>query len=80
MHGTADRCEWVPAFAARVADTTGAGDVFHGAYAYGLLAGLPVAETLRLAAAAAALSVEAPGGRPSIPELDRVRAALARPG
>ena len=80
VHGTADRCEWVPAFAARMADTTGAGDVFHGAYAYGLLAGLPVAETLRLAAAAAALSVEAPGGRPSIPELDRVRAALARPG
>jgi sulfofructose kinase len=80
VHGTADRCEWLPAFPAWVVDTTAAGDVFHGAYVYGLLTGLPLAETLRLAAVAAALSVEAPGGRPSIPELARVRAALARPG
>lgn len=75
VHGTAERCEWMPARPAGAVDTTGAGDVFHGAYLYGLLNGLPFAETLRLATVAAALSVEAPGGRPSIPTLDRVRAA-----
>ncbi len=56
-----------PAFAISVVDTTGCGDVFHGAYAVGLLEALPLNERVRLAAAAAALKATQLGGRPGIP-------------
>jgi len=80
IHGTGELVEHVPAFPARTVDTTDAGDIFHGAYAYGVLTGLPSTERLRLANVAAALSVETVGGRTSIPALGRVRETLARPG
>ena len=67
-----------PGFPVEVVDTTGAGDVFHGAFAYGVLQGWELPETARFAAAAAALSVTKPGGRASIPALAEVRTALAR--
>jgi sugar/nucleoside kinase (ribokinase family) len=80
VHGTASSFEQLPAFPARATDTTAAGDIFHGAFAYGILTGLPWLETLRLASVAAALSIELPGGRPSIPTLARVQEALAHAG
>jgi sugar/nucleoside kinase (ribokinase family) len=46
----------------RVRDTTGAGDVFHGAFAAGLVEGRDVPDALSLAARAAALSCTALGG------------------
>ncbi|MDX6752593.1 PfkB family carbohydrate kinase [Geminicoccaceae bacterium 1502E] len=45
----------VPAFEVRVVDTTGCGDVFHGAYALGLCEGMEPLEAARFAAAVAAL-------------------------
>ncbi|MCT8990404.1 PfkB family carbohydrate kinase [Chelativorans sp. SCAU2101] len=59
-----------PAFPVRSVDTTGAGDVFHGAYAFGLAAGAPIAEAFTFASAAAALKCTKPGGRDGIPTLD----------
>lgn len=47
-------CE-VPAFPVEAANTTGAGDVFHGAYALALAEGQAVPDALRFAAAAGAL-------------------------
>ena len=44
-----------PAFRVRAADTTGCGDVFHGAYAASLARGEPLPARIRFAAAAAAL-------------------------
>lgn len=44
-----------PAFAVTAADTTGCGDVFHGAYAASLARGEPLDARVRCAAAAAAL-------------------------
>ena len=70
----------LPAFPVRAVDTTGAGDIFHGAFAYAVLQGWRLAETVRFAAMAAALSVTKPGGRASIPALAEVQAALARGG
>ena len=61
----------VPGFAVDAVDTTGAGDVFHAGAVYGLLQGWPVDDTLRFAAAAAALKCERIGGRPGIPTLER---------
>lgn len=80
LYGTDHHVERLPAFPATAIDTTGAGDIFHGAMAYGVLAGLGWRETLRLAAAAAALSVAVRGGRTSIPRLDQVEEFLHASG
>lgn len=64
----------VPAFRVPVVDTTGCGDVFHGAYAASLAQGYEIHEALVRASAAAALKATQPGGRAGIP----TRAALER--
>jgi sulfofructose kinase len=51
-------------------DTTGAGDVFHGAYALAIGGGLCVADAVMFASAAAALKCTRPGGRAGIPTID----------
>lgn len=61
-----------PAFPVKVEDTTGAGDVFHGAYIYGLLQGWDTPRCMRFASAAAAMNSMRPGARGGIPD----RAAL----
>ena len=62
-----------PAFAVALRDTTGAGDVFHAAFAWGLLEGLAPEPLLRAANAAAALSCRALGAQGGLP----TRAELA---
>jgi sugar/nucleoside kinase (ribokinase family) len=59
-----------------VVDTTGAGDVFHGAFAYGLALGYDLRENLQFAGAAAAVSCSALGGRGALPTMDAVRALM----
>jgi len=59
-----------PAFQVKAVDTTGAGDVFHGGYIFGLKKGWPLEEVVRFASAFAALKCLAPGGRGGIPTLD----------
>ncbi len=61
-------------------DTTGCGDVFHGAYAAGLARGLDLAERVRLASAAAAIKATRPGGQKGIPTRDEVEAFLKSAG
>ncbi|WP_375430638.1 PfkB family carbohydrate kinase [uncultured Friedmanniella sp.] len=51
----------------RARDTTGAGDVFHGAYALGLAEGLGVEDAAVLATAAAAVKVERGNGWDGMP-------------
>lgn len=66
--------EVVPAVAATVVDTTGAGDTFTGYYLGSLLAGLTTTAALRRATKAAAIAVTRPGAARSIPaaaEVDR---------
>jgi len=69
---------YLPALPVRVVDTTGAGDVFHGAYLYGLLQGWPPERRLRWSTVAAALSCQALGGRAGIPSREQIRARLRR--
>ncbi len=66
-----------PAFAVPVVDTTGAGDVFHGGFLYGLLQGWPLRQTARFASAAAALKCRSAGGRAGIPTLPEIDTLLA---
>ncbi|MEI8166196.1 MAG: PfkB family carbohydrate kinase [Chloroflexales bacterium] len=65
-----------PTFAIAPVDTTGAGDVFHGALLYALLRDNPVRAAIRYASAAAALSCRAFGGRGSLPTTGEVAALL----
>lgn len=58
------------AYAVDAIDTTGAGDVFHGAYALAIGAGLTPTDAMSFAAAAAALKCTRPGGRAGIPSLE----------
>jgi len=71
------RCSQLPAFPASAVDTTAAGDIFHGAFTYGVLNNRTLCENLRLASMAASLSVQIPGGRRSIPSFAQVTEALA---
>jgi sugar/nucleoside kinase (ribokinase family) len=57
-------------------DTTGAGDVFRGAYIYGMLKGWPHLDTLRFANAAAALSCTRAGAIRGVPTLREVQTFL----
>jgi ribokinase len=66
------------AFPVDAVDTTGCGDVFHGAYIYGLLQDWSLPETLRFSAACAALKTRELGGRTAIPTLAEVRLLLDR--
>jgi sulfofructose kinase len=67
------------AFRVEVADSTGCGDVFHGAYAAGLARGESVARAIEQASAVAALKAAHPGGRAGIPRWAEVEKFLARP-
>lgn len=55
-----------PGFVVETADTTGAGDVFHGAFVYGLLSGWEMKRTLDFSNAMAALNCTALGARGGI--------------
>jgi len=69
-----------PAFPVPVVDTTGAGDVFHGAFAYALARRWPVAQGVEFASAVAALSCRALGGRKAIPTYPEAAAFLREHG
>ncbi|MBW1786762.1 MAG: sugar kinase [Deltaproteobacteria bacterium] len=61
-----------PAFQVKTMDTTGAGDVYHGAYIYGLLQNWDMPRCMRFASAAAALKCTRIGAQAGIPLLDEV--------
>ncbi len=68
------------AFEVSCADTTGAGDVFHGAFCYAMLAGMGIDKALEFSNAAAALNCTAIGARGNVPlrsEVDSLVAAAS---
>ena len=68
-----------PGFRVQAVDTTGAGDIFHGGFVFGLVRGWRIEETLEFSCAAAALNCTAPGARGRIASLDEI-AILRRSG
>jgi sulfofructose kinase len=66
----------VEGFKVEPVDTNGAGDVFHGACAFGELRGWPFDWTLTFANAVAAMKCRSLGGRRGIPRLPEVREFL----
>lgn len=61
-----------PAFRIKPLDTTGAGDIFHAGFLYGLVHNWPIEEILEFSCAAAALNCEAPGARGGIASMKRI--------
>jgi sugar/nucleoside kinase (ribokinase family) len=68
------------AFKVATADTTGAGDAFHGAFAYGLALHWDIPRCAEFAAAVAAIKCTKPGGRTGLPTLPQAIHFLKRNG
>jgi sugar/nucleoside kinase (ribokinase family) len=66
----------LPAFKVEVADTVGAGDVFHGGMLAGLLEGRTAEDAARFASAVAAIKCTRIGGRAGIPDKKTVERFL----
>jgi sugar/nucleoside kinase (ribokinase family) len=81
-HGALALCDgrfvYSPAFVVNCVDTTGAGDVFHGAFCYAVLRDMPMRDALDFSNAMAALNCMALGARGAIRGLDEVRALMTR--
>jgi sugar/nucleoside kinase (ribokinase family) len=72
---------YAPAFRVQVVDTTGAGDLFHAGFAYGMLQGWDTQRTLEFGCAAAGLNCTAQGARGGISSLraiERLRTGKMR--
>ena len=81
-HGALARVDgrfvYSPAFVVNCVDTTGAGDVFHGAVCYAVLQGMSVPDMLEFANAMAALNCTALGARGRIATVEQAKALMAR--
>lgn len=66
----------MPTFDVEVVDTTGAGDVFHGAFIYGLIKGWSAREAARFSNAVSSIKCTRLGGRAGIPDLPTVERFL----
>ncbi|MBI4891668.1 MAG: ribokinase [Acidobacteria bacterium] len=81
-HGALARVDgkfvYSPAFVVNCLDTTGAGDVFHGAFCYSVVKGFPIGEALEFSNAMAALNCTAMGARGRIATTEEARALISR--
>ncbi len=68
---------YAPAFRVQTTDTTGAGDIFHAGFIYGLLQGWPLPRQLEFACAAAALNCTGIGARGNIAPLAEIQNLIA---
>ena len=66
-----------PAYRVPVVDTTGAGDIFHAGYIYGLLHGWDLERQLDFACAAAAMNCMATGARGGIQSVEAIENLMA---
>ncbi len=77
---TTDGTFHTSAFEVEVVDTTGAGDVFHGAFLVGMLRGWDLKRTSVFASAVSAIECTFLGGQSGIPSFDQVRDFLDQRG
>lgn len=74
----AGKFTYSPGFVVNCVDTTGAGDVFHGAFCYSVLKGFPVRDALEFSNAMAALNCTHLGARGGIATAEEARALVER--
>lgn len=75
---TEGRFVYSPAFVVNCVDTTGAGDIFHGAFCYAVLNNMPIREALEFSNAMAALNCTALGARGGVATVEQARALIRR--
>ncbi len=68
-----DHFKKIPGIKMDAIDTTGAGDIFHGAFTYGIAKKLPLEETLKFANIVAGLSVTRLGSKNSMFTLEEIK-------
>ena len=69
-----------PAYPAEVKDSNGAGDVFHGAFAFAVAKGYPYEKCAHFSSAVSAIKCMGLGARESVPDLGTVKAYLQQNG
>ena len=69
-----------PAFSVKAADTNGAGDVFHGAFAAGYLKGYDFLKCCYFASGVSAVKCTGVGARESVPDFETVKKFLEENG
>ncbi len=67
-----DRFHYCPAFEVKPVDTTGAGDIFHAAFAFALLRGDELPRSLEFSCAAAGLACMGMGARGGIASIEKI--------
>jgi sulfofructose kinase len=70
------RWSYAAAYNVSCADTTGAGDVFHGAFCYAMSRGMAMRDALEFSNAAAAINCTAIGARGHVPSLLEVETLM----
>jgi sugar/nucleoside kinase (ribokinase family) len=78
MAWVGDRCIQFPKLLVKAIDTTGAGDIFHGAFIYGLLQNWPLNKIMGFANAAAGLSCTHVGAQQGIRSLSEILRHMER--
>jgi sulfofructose kinase len=81
-HGALARVDgrfvYSPAFVVNCVDTTGAGDIFHGAFCYTVLQNMPMRDALEFSNAMAALNCTRLGARGGIATIEDAKALMNR--
>ena len=68
----------IPSLLCQSVDTTGAGDIFHGAFSYGVSYGWEIEKIISFASLSAAIAIERKGVRKAMPNLSEVNKAIHR--
>lgn len=66
----------MPTISVKAVDSTGAGDLFHGAFTYGISKELPLEKVMQIATVAGGISVTKIGGRNSVATKEEMRAYI----
>ena len=74
LYSLNNKIKIMPGLKVKTIDSTGAGDIFHGAFTYGVAKGFDFEKILKYANIAGALSVTKVGGYKSIPSLEEMEA------
>lgn len=77
---TGETVEFYPAYPAEVVDSNGAGDVFHGAFAFGVAKGFDFSKCCHFSSAVSALKCTGVGARESVPDYPQTVEFLRRNG
>jgi sulfofructose kinase len=77
LYKKAEQIKIMPSIKVEPVDSTGAGDIFHGAFVYGIAKNLDIEHIIKISNIAGALSVTKLGSRYSVPSKDEMRKVLA---